>query len=120
MHETRVFKLKITLWTSYDAHGIPKWQVNHFYSQEHETGAKSLIMYVWQILVSLKGETPFIHGRNGLQKSMLVRSLHLSAQLLTGCWGSSGKHTSRVAEKVHEEMIRWGRMWLKPQFANWS
>lgn len=53
-------------------------------------------------------------------KSMLVQSLHLSARPLTGCWGGSGKQTSRVAEKMHEEMIRWGRMWLKPQFANWS
>lgn len=93
MNETWVFNLKITLWTLYDVHGIPKWQEDHFYSQEHETGAKNLIIYVWQILISLKGETPFIHGRNELQNQC---SCSLCTSLLGRLQGAGVALASRL------------------------
>ena len=60
----KVFNLKITLWTLYDAHSIPIQQINNSRSQKDETEAKSSIIHIWQILISLKGETPFVHWRN--------------------------------------------------------
>lgn len=48
----------------YDAHSIPIQQRNNSCSQKDETGAKSSIIYIWQILISLKGETFLVHWRN--------------------------------------------------------